>query len=68
MAKSVYQDRLIIEANERRTLLNFESFFSTSVFVVCIPLGDDLTCNLLLKRSLATLPVVSRRGKEAIAM
>ena len=34
-AKSVYADAIIIDAYEHRTLLNFETYFSMSVWFAC---------------------------------
>ena len=67
-AKSVYDDTIIIDAYEHRTLLNFETFFSMSVWFVCFPPGEPHTCLLVLNRTLATLPIVRRKGEAAISV
>jgi len=67
-AKSVYDDTIIIDAYEHRTLLNFETFFSMSVWFACFPPGEPHTCLLVLNRSLTGLPVTRRKGEDAIAV
>jgi hypothetical protein len=67
-AKSVYDDTIIIDAYEHRTLLNFETYFSMSVWFACFPPGEPHTCLLLLNRSLTGLPVTRRKGEDAIAV
>lgn len=67
-AKSVYQDAIIIDAYEHRTLLNFETFFSMSVWFACFPPAEPNVCHLFLNRSLAGLPVNRRSGEDAIAV
>ena len=67
-AKSVYQDAIIIDAYEHRTLMNFETFFSMSVWFACFPPAEPNVCHLFLNRSLACLPVNRRNGEDAIAV
>ena len=67
-AKSVYDDTIIIDATEHRTLLNFETYFSMSVWFACFPPHEPHTCLLVLNRTLAGLPVTRRRGENAIAV
>lgn len=67
-AKSVYQDRLIIDGYEHRTLLNFETFFSMSVWFACFPPGEAIVCHLFLNRSLTGLPIIERRGEASVAV
>jgi hypothetical protein len=67
-AKSVYDDTIIIDAYEHRTLLNFEMFFTTSVWFACFPPAEPNVCHLFLNRSLTGLPVTSRKRQEAIAV
>lgn len=67
-SKRVYADTLIIDAYEHRTLMNFETFFNTSVWFACFPPGEAHACHLFLNRSLAGLPVHSRKGKDSIAV
>jgi hypothetical protein len=67
-AKSVYQDSVIIDAYEHRTLMNFETFFSMSVWFACFPPQEPHTCLLVLNRSLAGLPVTRRKGQDAISV
>ena len=67
-AKSVYQDAIIIDADEHRTLSNFETLFSTSVWFACFPPAEPNVCHLFLNRSLATLPVTRKKGEAVIAV
>lgn len=67
-AKSVYADTLIIDAYEHRTLLNFETYFSMTVWFACFPPAEPNVCHLFLNRSLAGLPVIDRRGQASIAL
>jgi hypothetical protein len=67
-AKSVYDDTIIIDAYEHRTLLNFETFFSMSVWFACFPPHEPHTCLLVLNRTLAGLPVTRRKGEDAISV
>lgn len=67
-AKSVYGDSIIIDAAEHRTLLNFETFFTMSVWFACFPPDEPHTCLLMLNRTLAGLPLTRRKGKDAIAV
>lgn len=67
-AKSVYDDTIIIDAYEHRTLLNFETFFNISVWFACFPPDEAHTCHLFLNRSLSGLPVATAKGKPAIAV
>lgn len=65
-AERVYRDSLIIDANEHRTLLNFETFFNISVWVACFPPDATHTCHLFL--NLAGLPVATVKGKQVVAV
>jgi hypothetical protein len=67
-AKRVYADTLIIDAYEHRTLLNFETFFTVSVWFACFPPDEDHACHLFLNRSLAGLPVENLGGKPCLAI
>jgi hypothetical protein len=67
-AKRTYRDSLIIDAYEHRTLLNFETYFSTSVWFACFPPGETHTCHLFLNRSLAGLERLSLKGQSIIAV
>lgn len=67
-AKSVYQDSVIIDAYEHRTLMNFETFFSMSVWFACFPPHEPHTCLLVLNRTLAGLPITRRKGQDAISV
>lgn len=67
-AKSVYRDAIIIDAYEHRTLMNFETFFSMSVWYACFPPAEPSVCHLFLNRSLVGLPVIRRNGEDAIAV
>lgn len=55
-AKRVYADTIIIDAYEHRTLLNFETFFSTSVWFACFPPDEANACHLFLNRSRPVSP------------
>lgn len=67
-AKSVYGDTLIFDHYEHRTLLNFELYFSMSVWLACFPPDEPHTCHLFLNRNLACLPTATVKGKKAIAV
>jgi hypothetical protein len=67
-AKSVYDDAIIIDAYEHRTLMNFETFFSMSVWFACFPPDEPHTCLLVLNRTLAGLPVTRRKSDDAITV
>ncbi|RTL71929.1 MAG: hypothetical protein EKK41_07380 [Hyphomicrobiales bacterium] len=67
-AKTVYDNAIIIDAYERRTFMNFETFFNMTVWYVCFPPEAPNTCHLFLNSELATLPVVERRGHASIAV
>ncbi|WP_287389512.1 hypothetical protein [Ralstonia sp.] len=67
-AKRVYAQTLIIDADEHRTLANFETFFNISVWFACFPPGSGHDCHLFLNRSLVGLPVTTREGKASIAV
>lgn len=67
-AKRIYDDRLLIDLYEHRTLLNFETFFSTSVWFACFPPDEPHACHLVLNRALAALPVTQARGRDVIAV
>jgi hypothetical protein len=67
-AKRVYRDALIIDAYEHRTLLNFETFFNTSVWFACFPPDEPYTCHLFLNRNLAGSERSNLKGKAVIAV
>lgn len=67
-AKRVYRDTLIIDAYEHRTLLNFETFFNTSVWFACFPPNEPHICHLFLNRNLASLVRSSLKGEAVIAV
>ena len=67
-AKRVYADSIIIDADEHRTLANFETYFNTSVWFACFPPDEPHVCHLILNRNLAGLPVTGRKGKPSIAV
>lgn len=67
-AKRIYRDALIIDAYEHRTLLNFETYFNTSVWFACFPPDDAHTCHLFLNRRLAGLAISSLKGEPVIAV
>jgi hypothetical protein len=67
-AKSVYDDRIFIDADEQRTFQNFETFFNMTVWYACFPPDEPTTCHLFLNRELARHSIEVRRGQSAIAM
>ena len=67
-AKRVYANTIIIDADEHRTLANFETYFNTSVWFACFPPDEPHVCHLILNRNLAGLPVTGRKGKPSIAV
>lgn len=67
-AKRVYADSIIIDADERRTLANFETYFNISVWFACFPPDEPHVCHLILNQNLAALPVTGLKGKPTIAV
>ena len=67
-AKRVYDDAIIIDAYEHRTLLNFETFFNITVWFACFPPDEQYTCHLFLNRTLAGLPPKSIKGEQVISV
>ena len=67
-AKRIYADTIIIDADEHRTLANFETYFNTSVWFACFPPDEPHVCLLVLNRHLAKLSVTGRKGKPSIAV
>jgi hypothetical protein len=67
-AKSIYDDTIIIDAYEHRTLMNFETYFSMGVWFACFPPHEPHTCLLVLNRTLAGLPVTRLNGQDAISV
>ena len=67
-AKRVYADTIIIDADEHRTLVNFETYFNTSVWFACFPPDEPHVCHLILNRELAGLPVRRAKGAPSIAV
>ena len=67
-AKRVYADSIIIDADEHRTLANFETYFNTSVWFACFPPDEAHVCLLVLNRELAGLSVRSAKSKASIAV
>ncbi len=65
-AKRIYDSALLIDADEHRTLTNFETYFSISVWFACFPPEEANTCHLFLNRSLAGLPERRARGEAVI--
>ena len=68
MYRRIYADTLLIGAYEHRTLLNFETFFNTSIWFACFPPNEQHTCHLSLNRSQTGLPTRPRKGTETIAV
>jgi hypothetical protein len=67
-AKTVYDDAILIDAYEHRTLAAFETFFNLSVWFACFPPNAPHTGYLFLNRDLARLPVTTVKGTPAIAV
>ncbi len=67
-AKSVYDDRIFIDADEHRTFQNFETFFNISVWYVCFPPAEPSTCHLFLNRDLTRYAHAVRHKQSALAM
>ena len=67
-AKRVYADSVIIDADEHRTLANFETYFKISVWFACFPPDEPHVCHLILNRQLAGLPVRHAKGKASVAV
>jgi len=67
-AKRVYADSIIINADEHRTLSNFETYFNISVWFACFPPDEAHVCHLILNRELAGLAVRAAKGKASIAV
>ena len=67
-AKTVYDNAIIIDAYEHRTFQNFETFFNITVWYVCFPPGDPVTCHLFMNRELGRQPTIERKGAASIAM
>ncbi len=67
-AKSIYDEHILIDAYEHRTLLNFETFFNISVWFACFPPDEPHTCHLFLNRTLAGLPPKSIKGEQVISV
>ena len=67
-AKRVYADTIIIDADEHRTLANFETYFNISVWFACFPPDEPHVCHLILNGELAGLPVRRAKGAPSIAV
>ena len=67
-AKRIYDEAIIIDAYEHRTLLNFETFFNISVWFACFPPDEEHVCHLFLNRSLTGLEITKAKGRPAIAV
>jgi hypothetical protein len=65
-AKRIYDDAILMDVYEHRTLLNFETFFNISVWFACFPPDEPHTCHLFLNSGLAGLPVKSVKGDKVI--
>ena len=67
-AKTVYDDAILIDAYEHRTLAAFETLFNMSVWFACFPPDEPHTGYLFLNRGLARLPVTTVKRKPAIVV
>lgn len=67
-AKRVYDNAIIIDAYEQRTLGNFETFFNITVYYACFPPEDPTACHLFLNRALGQLKPQTRKGAAALTV
>lgn len=67
-AKRIYQDAILIDAYEHRTLSAFETFFNITVWFACFPPDAPHTCHLFRNASLAGLDDVTVQGKAVLAV
>lgn len=67
-AKRIYQDTILIDACEYRTLMNFETYFNISVWFACFPPDEPHACHLFLNRNLIGLRATPAQGKEVLAV
>ena len=67
-AKTIYDHHILIDAYEHRTLLNFETYFSITVWYICFPPDDPNACHLFMNRTLAGLPRQRRAGAMCVAV
>lgn len=67
-AKRIYQDAILIDTYEHRTLAAFETFFNISVWFACFPPDEPHTCHLFLNRSLARIEAATAKGKSVVAV
>jgi hypothetical protein len=67
-AKTVYDDTILIDAYEHRTLAAFETFFNVTVWFACFPPDARHICYLFRNRTLTGLEVSPVKGKSAIAV
>lgn len=67
-AKRIYQDAILIDADEHRTLMAFETHFNMSVWFACFPPEAPHTCHLFLNRDLSRLAITKVKSKQTIAV
>lgn len=67
-AKTVYQDAILIDADEHRTFRNFETFFNITLWYVCFPPAEPNVCHLFRNRDLDGAAAIDFRGGPALAM
>jgi hypothetical protein len=67
-AKRIYGETIIIDADEHRTLANFETYFNISVWFACFPPGEPHVCHLVSNRNLVGLPAFGRKVRPSIAV
>ncbi len=67
-AKSIYDNHILIDASEHATLLNFENFFSITVWYICFPPTEPHACHLFMNRSLAGIAPHKRAGNLCVAL
>jgi len=67
-AKRIYDNCLLIDAEEHRTLATFETCFSTAVWFACFPPEEAHSCYLMLNREIADLAPIRARGKAVLAV
>lgn len=67
-AKKIYDDTILIDAYEHRTLAAFETFFNVTVWFACFPPDAPFTCYLFRNHCLTALGTSRVKSKPAIAV
>ena len=66
--KTIYDDTILIDAYEHRTLTAFETFFNMPVWFACFPPNTLHTCHLFLNRDLSRLAITKVKSQQTIAV